>query len=60
MITVQLLALLLAFSLALNVGVVAGLLAHRGGTSVPNTLLVGGSAVGGAIALFLSGVSAYR
>lgn len=60
MITVQLLALLLALSVALNVGVAACLLAYRAGTALPGALLVGGGALGGVMALFLSAVSAYR
>jgi len=60
MTTTQLLALLLAFSAALHLGVAAALTAWRGGTPALLALLVGGGATGGAFALYVTAVSAYR
>jgi hypothetical protein len=58
--TVQILSLLLAMSLAINIGFIAGFTALRSGLKLAQAVLLAGGATGGAIALFLTGVSAYR
>ncbi|WP_432093309.1 hypothetical protein [Streptomyces sp. bgisy100] len=56
----HLLALLLAFSVAVHIGSVAAFVAWRGGASPAGAFAVGGSTVGGAFALYLAAVGAYH
>ncbi|MGP3954130.1 hypothetical protein [Streptomyces sp. 7N604] len=57
---VQVLTLLLAVSVALNLGCASGIIAIYAGSSIAQGVLVGGSTVGGAMTLFLAGVGVYR
>ncbi|MFJ5657502.1 hypothetical protein ACIQD5_29790 [Streptomyces microflavus] len=57
---VQILSLLLAISVALNIGCAAGLIATQSGVSRAGSVLAGGSAAASALALYLTGVSAYH
>lgn len=56
----QLLALLLALSVAVHIGCVGAFIAWRGGASLPWALMVGASAAGTACALYLTAVGAYH
>ncbi|MFM9499800.1 hypothetical protein ACKI1Q_40220 [Streptomyces galilaeus] len=56
----QLLALMLALSVALHIGCAAAFTAWRTGTQPAKALLIGGSAAGSACALYLTAVGAYR
>ncbi|MFF9213252.1 MULTISPECIES: hypothetical protein [unclassified Streptomyces] len=56
----QLLAMLLALSVALHVGSVAAFTAWRGGTKGTKALLIGGGAAGSACGLYFAAVSAYH
>lgn len=60
MTTIQVLSLLLVVSAACHIGCAAAFTAWRGGTRAAEAVLVGGSATGGALALFLTAVSADR
>lgn len=57
---VQVLALLLALSVALNLGCASGIIAIYAGVSVAQAVLLGGGTVGGVMTLFLAGVGVYR
>jgi hypothetical protein len=56
----QILTILLALSVSLNAGFVAGFLATRSGSALAQAALIGGSAMGGGLALFFAAVAAYR
>jgi hypothetical protein len=56
----QVLALLLAASAALNVAFTVGIIARHAGASTAQAVLAGASATGTVLALFLTAVSAYR
>ena len=58
--TLQVLALLLALSVALHIGSAAAFAAWRAGTHLGTALLIGGSATGTACVLYLTAVSAYH
>jgi hypothetical protein len=60
MTTIQILCLLLALSVALNLALSAGILARAAGKSIPAATLVGASTAATALTIFLAGVSAYR
>lgn len=53
-------ALLLATSVALNLGCASGIIAAYAGASIAQATLVGGSTVGGALMLYFAGTAAYR
>lgn len=55
----QLLALLLALSVAVHTGCAGAFIAWRGGTRPASALLVGASAAGTVCALYLTAVGAY-
>ncbi|MEU3163782.1 hypothetical protein [Streptosporangium sp. NPDC006930] len=56
---VQVLVLLLACSIAINIGCAAGLITVRIGSGWARALLVGGGATGTALIIFFAGVAAY-
>lgn len=56
----QLMALLLAASVALNLGCAAAIIAAYAGGSIAQATLVGGSTVGGALMLYFAGAAAHR
>ncbi|MCX5256735.1 hypothetical protein OOK27_21790 [Streptomyces canus] len=56
----QLLALLLALSVALHIGSVTAFAAWRSGTTPAKAILIGGSATGSACGLYFAAVSAYH
>jgi hypothetical protein len=56
----QVLALLLATSAALNVAFTGGIIARHAGASTAQAVLTAASAAGTVLALFLTAVSAYR
>jgi hypothetical protein len=56
----QVLALLLAASAALNIAFTVGIIARRVGASTAQAIFAAASAVGTVMALFLAAVSAYR
>jgi len=58
--TVQVLALLLAASAALNIALTTGIIARHAGASPAQAILTAAGAAGTAMALFLTAVSAYR
>ncbi|WP_328743780.1 hypothetical protein OHT57_00380 [Streptomyces sp. NBC_00285] len=58
--TLQVLTLLLALSVAVHIGCAAAFTAWRAGTHPGTALLIGGSAIGTACALYLAAVSAYH
>jgi hypothetical protein len=57
---IEILSLLLALSAALHVGCAATITAWRGGTRLAQALLIGSSATGTTIALYLAAIAAYR
>jgi hypothetical protein len=56
----QLMALLLAASVAVNLGCASAIIAAYAGASIAQATLVGGSTVGGALMLYFAGTAAYR
>ncbi|AZM44420.1 hypothetical protein DMB38_00010 [Streptomyces sp. WAC 06738] len=56
---IQLLTLLLAQSIALNLGCLSGIIAGLAGSSTGQAILIGGGTVGGAMTLFLTAVGVY-
>ena len=56
----QVLALLLAASAALNIAFTAGVIARHAGASTAHAILTAASAASTVLALFLTAVSAYR
>ena len=56
----QVLALLLATSAALNIALTVGFIARRAGASTAQAVLAAASAASTAMALFLTAVSAYH
>ena len=56
----QILALLLAISTALNISFTTGIIARHAGASTAQAILTAASAAGTVLALFLTAVSAYR
>jgi hypothetical protein len=56
----QVLALLLAASAALNIAFTTGIIACRAGASTAQAILTAAGAVGTVLALFFTAVSAYR
>ncbi len=58
--SVQVLSLLLALSLAVNIGCGAGLIAARADTGWARALLVAGGAAGSSLGIIFAGVAAYR
>jgi hypothetical protein len=58
--TLQILALLLALSTALNIAMTASLIAHRSGASIPHALLTGAGAAATSLGIYFAAVSAYR
>jgi hypothetical protein len=59
MTSAQILGLLLAIAVALNVAFVTAWLTHRMGLSFPAAVLAGGSAAAGSMILYFTGLSAY-
>lgn len=55
----QILALLLAVSTALNIAIIAGLLAHRSGATTPTAILTGAGAAATSLGLYFTAISAY-
>lgn len=56
----QVLSLLLALSMALNVAISAGLLAHRSGPVIPNAILTGAGAAATSLGVYFAALAAYR
>ncbi len=56
----QILALLLAVSLALNVAFVVGITAHRTGLGAARAALAGAGVIGTVLGLYFAAVAAYR
>lgn len=56
----QIVALLLATSIALNVAFATGIVARRAGASTAQAILTGGGAASTLMALFLTAVSSYH
>lgn len=56
----RLLTMGLILSLAVIAGIVAALLKHAGGSTIPNTVLSGFTAFGGAVGLFLLIVEGFK
>ncbi|MER5382322.1 hypothetical protein ABT040_18925 [Streptomyces sp. NPDC002688] len=56
----QLLALLLALSAALNLAFTAGLLAHRSGADVTRAIRAGAGAAATALGIYFAALAAYR
>jgi len=56
----QVLLLLLALSVAVNIGFAAGWVARTNGKSLPTATLIGGSAVATTLTVFFAAVAAYR
>ncbi|MFH8616608.1 hypothetical protein ACH4E8_16220 [Streptomyces sp. NPDC017979] len=56
----ELLSLLTALSVALNIAFGAGWVAQRAGGGLYNATLVGGGAAGTVLVIFFAGVSAFR
>ncbi|MFI6517861.1 hypothetical protein ACIBF1_20050 [Spirillospora sp. NPDC050679] len=57
---VQLLALLLAFSAALNIALTAGMLARAAGVGAPNAILTGAGAAATCLGLYFAALAAYH
>ena len=57
---VQILALLLALSVAVNVALAAGITARLAGARYPQAILTGAGALGSVMAIFFAGVAAYH
>jgi hypothetical protein len=57
---VQVLGLLLAVSVAVNLGLAAGITARHAGASFPQAALTAAGATGTAMGLFFTALSAYR
>jgi hypothetical protein len=60
MTTVQMLALLLALSAALNIAFLTGLAAHQAGATTPRALATSGSAAATTLGLYFAAVAAYH
>ena len=58
--TLQILALLLAASAAVNIAFTTGIIARNAGASTAQAILAAANAAGTVMALFLTAVSAYR
>ncbi|MFF4918931.1 hypothetical protein [Streptomyces tendae] len=56
----QVLTLILAISIAFNLGCASGIIAIYAGAGTAQAILIGGGTVGGAMTLFLAGVGVYR
>jgi hypothetical protein len=56
----QLMALLLATSVALNLGCASGIIASYAGFTLAQAILAGCSTVGGVMMLYFAGATAYR
>lgn len=56
---VQILSLLLALSIALNIAITAGLLAHQSGAGVHRAILTGAGAAASSLAIYFAAVAAY-
>jgi hypothetical protein len=57
---VQVLVLLLALSVAVNVALAAGITARLAGTSYPKAILTGAGALGSVMGIFFTAVAAYH
>ncbi|MFI9580258.1 hypothetical protein ACIHCQ_00010 [Streptomyces sp. NPDC052236] len=57
---VEVLSLLIALSVALNIAFGAGWVAHRTGGGLANAVLVAGGTAGASLVIFFAGVSAFR
>ncbi|MFB6864436.1 hypothetical protein ACFCZQ_29410 [Streptomyces virginiae] len=57
--TTQILALLLALSVALNIAVSTGLLVHHTGAGTAQAILSGAAAAAAALGIYLAAVAAY-
>ncbi|QOV36878.1 hypothetical protein IM697_44255 [Streptomyces ferrugineus] len=55
----QVLALLLALSIALNIATAVGLLARRSGADLPHAVLTGAGAAATALGIYFAAVAAY-
>ncbi|MDQ0904077.1 hypothetical protein QFZ22_000062 [Streptomyces canus] len=56
----QILSLLLALSMALNIAISAGLLAHRSGAGIPDAVLTGAGAAATGLGIYFAALAAYR
>jgi hypothetical protein len=57
---VQLLGMLLAASIAINIAIAAGLLARSAGASVANSILTGAGAAATSLGLYIAAAAAYH
>jgi len=57
---VEILSLLLALSITLNIAITAALIARRAGASTANAILTGAGAAATTLALYLAAVAAYH
>lgn len=57
---VQILSLLLALSIAVNIAITTGLLAHRSGAGVPKAILTGAGAAATSLSIYLAAIAAYH
>jgi hypothetical protein len=56
----RILALLLALSIAINIGFLAGLIAHQAGAPAPRALMTGAGAVATILGLYFAAIAAYQ
>ncbi|WP_416966843.1 hypothetical protein [Streptomyces sp. 4F14] len=56
----QILSLLLALSMALNLAIIAGLLAHRSGAGLHDAFLTGAGTAGTGLGIYFAALAAYR
>jgi hypothetical protein len=57
---VQILALLLALSFALNIAITAGVIAHHSGTNLGRAILTGAGAAATTMGIYLAAIAAYQ
>ena len=57
---VQILSLVLALSVATNIAITAGLLAHRSGVSTPIAILTGADAAATGLGIYFAAIAAYH
>jgi len=56
----QIMSLLLALSIALNIAMTAGIIAHRSGAGIPKAVLTGAGAATTVLGIYFAAVAAYK
>ncbi|AVH54635.1 MULTISPECIES: hypothetical protein [Streptomyces] len=56
----QIMSLLLALSAALNIAIIAGLLARGSGVGIPQAIISGAGAAAAALGIYFAAVAAYK